>query len=40
MEDPDMWAAYCALCDRGFNPRDASHICPACNKALDKEDNE
>ena len=35
MIDPDEWPAYCAMCDRGFNPRDAGHFCPACIKAYD-----
>jgi hypothetical protein len=36
--DPDEWPAYCALCDRGYNPIDASHFCRACNRALDEQD--
>lgn len=37
-EMDEMWPAYCALCDRGFSPRDASHFCSACIKAMDEDD--
>jgi hypothetical protein len=36
--DPDEWPAYCALCDRGYNPIDAGHICASCIAGLNDED--
>ena len=35
--DPDIWPAYCALCDRGFNPNDAAHLCGPCTRKINEE---
>ena len=38
--DYDEWPAYCALCDQGFNPINASHLCRPCNRMLDQLEDE
>lgn len=41
MLDPsDLWPDYCANCDRGFIPENASHFCSACIKAFEKEEED
>lgn len=37
LDDNDLWPAYCALCDRGFVPRNGSILCDACNEKDDDD---